>query len=455
MAKKKKRTLPFLTSLTSLAERIRHATSVPAPFALPTPSAALAFELEPRILFDAAAVVTAFVPIEQAESEPLLDDTVEPTDFSAFSTSNTWDNSEELLQALNALDRSQQDTRREVVIIDSLVQEKQSLVDLMPPQVDVHILNLKRQAIGQIRGILKEYQDLDAIHIISHGDKGMLQLGDQTLSLATVDQYSDALQSWGDALNEEGDILLYGCYVGADSAGDDFIQAMVEATSADIAASDDITGREGDTLLEKEAGIIETVSLALNGYNSQLAVTAITPTANALDVATSSDITLTFDTNTTLTEGTNLFVRGSISGDLSGALSNNGSTSVTYNPDADFAPGETVTVTLTSDGGGPKNYQFTVATATNALDNFVEAQTLGDHLTHATVLADIDSDGDLDLIEGNYNQPNRIWINDGSGAFTDSGQELGDHRTDAIALGDVDGDGDLDFITGTEYSSQT
>ena len=41
-------------------------------------------------------------------------------------------------------------------------------------------------------------------------------------------------------------------------------------------------------------------------------------------------------------------------------------------------------------------------------------------------------------------QPNRVWLNDGNGSFTDSGQTLGNSPSQKIGFGDIDGDGDLD-----------
>ncbi len=67
---------------------------------------------------------------------------------------------------------------------------------------------------------------------------------------------------------------------------------------------------------------------------------------------------------------------------------------------------------------------------------------------HAIELVDMDGDGDLDIVEGNYFQGNRVLLNDGSGAFTDTGQSLGAEATYALATGDVDGDGDLDVVEG-------
>jgi hypothetical protein len=79
-------------------------------------------------------------------------------------------------------------------------------------------------------------------------------------------------------------------------------------------------------------------------------------------------------------------------------------------------------------------------------------QALGNLTTHEIKLGDVDSDGDLDLMTGNgffgAGLGNRVYTNDGSGVFTDSGQILGTAASWDLCLGDFDLDGDLDIVTG-------
>ena len=75
---------------------------------------------------------------------------------------------------------------------------------------------------------------------------------------------------------------------------------------------------------------------------------------------------------------------------------------------------------------------------------------LGNNLdvTRAVKFADVDNDNDLDILFGNDGSPDQVWINNGSGSFTNSGQSLGNDASYAITVGDVDNDGDIDFVTG-------
>ena len=127
--------------------------------------------------------------------------------------------------------------------------------------VAIYLLDPNDNQIEEITETLAGYTDLDAIDIISHGAAGEIQLGNQRVNNETLSDYADLIAQWGDALAENGDILLHGCEV-ADST--EFLDTFAELTDADVAASDDDTGNAefgGDFELEVSTGSIEAVAL--------------------------------------------------------------------------------------------------------------------------------------------------------------------------------------------------
>jgi large repetitive protein len=89
----------------------------------------------------------------------------------------------------------------------------------------------------------------------------------------------------------------------------------------------------------------------------------------------------------------------------------------------------------------------------NGNGSFTLSQSFGSGLSLDIALGDLDGDGDLDAFVANRaGQGNRVWLNDGAGHFTDSGQVLGNFESFGVALGDLDGDGDLDaFVACGRY----
>ena len=86
------------------------------------------------------------------------------------------------------------------------------------------------------------------------------------------------------------------------------------------------------------------------------------------------------------------------------------------------------------------------ATASPPLSFSLEksAQTFTSRETVQVGLGDLDGDGDLDAVFANpQKNAAQVWLNDGRGHFTDTGQELTQYGH-GVGLADLDGDGDLD-----------
>ncbi|MEM8502624.1 MAG: PA14 domain-containing protein [Cyanobacteria bacterium P01_D01_bin.1] len=128
--------------------------------------------------------------------------------------------------------------------------------------------------VEEITQVLSGYQNLESIHIFSYGNSGTLQLGDAVLSQAFMSEYSDELQSWGEALISEGDVFLYGSNVAAGTVGAAFVDQISQLTGADVAASDDITGQTSlgdDWDLEIATGEVG-ASVVVNEYEGTLTI---------------------------------------------------------------------------------------------------------------------------------------------------------------------------------------
>ena len=67
-------------------------------------------------------------------------------------------------------------------------------------------------------------------------------------------------------------------------------------------------------------------------------------------------------------------------------------------------------------------------------------------------VADVDGDGDQDIIIANEHRPNILLLNDGEGRFSDGSHRLpqSPHDSEDVGIADFDGDGDLDIVVVSE-----
>ena len=97
----------------------------------------------------------------------------------------------------------------EIAFVDSNVPGYQELVAGMTG-AEVRILDSERDGVEQISEDLAHRQGVEAVHIVSHGAAGALQLGTGRLNLQSLDGLSEKLRCWGASLAEDADILDVG-----------------------------------------------------------------------------------------------------------------------------------------------------------------------------------------------------------------------------------------------------
>lgn len=264
----------------------------------------------------------------------------------------------------------------------------------------------------------------------------------------------------------------------------------------------------GDPGLEKYLTInTDTVSLSIP---ITLNISQLSPTPFSLNNAKDSEIEVTFDKTvnpSSFVADSSFFVTGSEGGVYTGTIHFSvGNTVATFTPDSIFKAGETITVNITNKLEGvshpfkdPKTFSFHIETAFSSATferNKALGQGTGALLTEisdlngdkkgdiymvdsggsvhvrlnngngnygsktdyytgvedpGSVAADIDGDGDLDIILSNDdNYDISILKNNGNGTFASSiDVDLGSYSY-SIEAADLDHDGNIDLIVGTD-----
>ncbi len=165
-------------------------------------------------------------------------------------------------------------TAHEIAFVDYRLADLDEIVSAVPQGIRIVLIDGGRDGVEQMVDALDGEEGITGIHIISHGSAGSLQLGTSTLDANTMSStYRQALESINRNLSEDADILIYGCDVAAGTEGRAFVDALADATGADIAASIDATGTErlgGDWVLEHATGAISAPGIVVTGFDHLL-----------------------------------------------------------------------------------------------------------------------------------------------------------------------------------------
>jgi hypothetical protein len=159
------------------------------------------------------------------------------------------------------------ETPKAIAFIDTAVPDWKTLVDGVTPGTEVILLDSNHNGVEQIAQKLRG-GNFSAVHIVSHGAVGSLQLGNTMLTLDTLSDRALTptsiineenrgvvslppprncdfvvwVKEWAKGLVSDAEILLYGCNVAKGDLGAAFAQRLSQLTGANVAASTSLTG---------------------------------------------------------------------------------------------------------------------------------------------------------------------------------------------------------------------
>jgi len=190
--------------------------------------------------------------------------------------------------------------RLELVFVDRSTPDYQSLVaDLRAntesgARYQVEFIERDENGIGKISEVLSKLDGVAAVHVISHGSNGVVQLGALSLDASNVLDHAAEINAWRSALSVDADLLFYGCDLAYDAGGEFLLSKIADLSGADVAASQDSTGATalgGDWDFESEIGVIETelpfTSAVVDGYTGLLSITDVTEVNSGVEMNTS------------------------------------------------------------------------------------------------------------------------------------------------------------------------
>jgi VCBS repeat-containing protein len=123
-----------------------------------------------------------------------------------------------------------------LVVIDEGIDTSETWDRAVSESTAVCRLRPDHDPIAQITTALVAHPSVKTLHLLCHGEPGVLKLGTATLDLTSLKTYAHDLRQWWQT-TELSTLVLYGCEVARGSIGRAFIQGVRELTGAAIAAS--------------------------------------------------------------------------------------------------------------------------------------------------------------------------------------------------------------------------
>jgi len=165
-----------------------------------------------------------------------------------------------LLTSLSAITSFAQSQGTEIAVIDHDLPDVEMLVRELRPGIKLVYFDKLKNLTASISEVLDANAPVSSLHIISHGNEGILFLTSGWLDADILQKESSEISQWKNKFIEGGDILLYGCNLAKGSKGQQFCEKLSQVTGLNIAASNNTTGsvaRGGDWNLEVKIGNVQ------------------------------------------------------------------------------------------------------------------------------------------------------------------------------------------------------
>ena len=180
---------------------------------------------------------------------------------------------------------------KEIAFVDRNVDDLPTFLAGLRPELDPILLSDDEPALCQIARLVRRGDGLDAIHVIAHGRVGEVSFGAGALSLESLAGHAADLRAIGQALGNDGKLLLWSCQTGAGARGSAFVAALESATGAEVRAAAGTIGSQplgGGWQLDVSSGN-ETIAAPLTAQGIAGYVGVLAPPKNASLTAITTD----------------------------------------------------------------------------------------------------------------------------------------------------------------------
>lgn len=130
-----------------------------------------------------------------------------------------------------------------IAIVDTNIRNYEQLISYIEQNTIIETIPDNSNGIDIMINTVKKYNNINSLHILSHGFSGIAILGNSKLTEESISDYS-YLNEIHTHFAQNGEILMYGCNLAAYDKGYNFINKLADVTKLTVTASMNIVGHK-------------------------------------------------------------------------------------------------------------------------------------------------------------------------------------------------------------------